>query len=163
MKSLKFITTNSSMKTKKAIFIAALLLVFSMQTFATNYYSRTNGGNWNVNTTWSTVTYGSATNTGTYPKVGDNAFIGDGYTIKINTSVLGIQSVTVGEGRSGVLQYVSGGNYILTVTGNITVSRGAKFNYNTAVAATHTCQVAGNFINDGTVDFYVAAGQVVNL
>ena len=67
------------------IFIFTVLTISSAQ--ATVYYSRTSGGNWNVNTTWSTVAYGNATNTGTFPIAGDVANIGNGYTIYINTAV----------------------------------------------------------------------------
>src|SRR5215216_2668677 len=87
MKSVKFIPSNSSMKTQKALCIAALLWLLSLQTFATTYYARTNGGNWNSNATWSTVGYGNSTNTGTFPKTGDAAFIGDGYRVYITQSV----------------------------------------------------------------------------
>jgi hypothetical protein len=163
MKSSRIKSTNLNvMRNKKLSLIAAILLLFSLQSFATTYYSRTNGGNWNVNSTWSTVSYGSPTNIGTYPKVGDVALIGDGYTININTT-LDCASIVVGEGRSGVLRFLSGANHIMNVTGNISVSRGARFHYNTAVAATHTCRVGGNFINNGIVDFYYGAGQVVNV
>src|SRR5258708_40343571 len=122
MKTLKIKTGNLTVMSKTKYFISALMLLFAMQTFATTYYSRSNGGNWNVNSTWSTTGYGNVTNTGTYPKVGDDAFIGDGYTININTSVF-CSSVTVGEGRSGILKYLSGGNYILNLTGNLSVAR----------------------------------------
>jgi hypothetical protein len=150
------------MRTIRSFIISTALIVFSLQSFATTYYSRTNGGNWNVNSTWSTVTYGNATNTGTYPKIGDFAYIGDGYTININTTI-NCATIIVGEGRSGVLRYLSGGNYFVNVTGNLTVNRGAKFWYNTAIAQTHACLVGGNFINNGAVDFYYGSGQLVNL
>src|SRR5271168_1181453 len=106
--------------------LAGLLL--STIASATTYYSRTTGGNWNVNTTWSTVTYGNAVNTGTYPKAGDIANIGDGYTIYITANV-GCASINVGQGTSGVLEYKNTGSYTLTVTGNITLNSGAKFWY----------------------------------
>jgi hypothetical protein len=155
-------TNTLVMRTIRIYFVSALLMIFSLQSFATTYYSRTSGGNWNASTTWSTVTYGSPTNSGTYPKIGDAAFIGDGYTININATVV-CANVTVGEGRSGILKYLSGGNYVLNVTGNLSVNRGAKFWYNTAVNQTHTCQVGGNFTNNGVVDFYYAPSQIVNL
>jgi hypothetical protein len=162
MNSVKFIPTNSSMKTQKALCIAALLWLLSLQTFATTYYSRVNGGNWNSNATWSTVGYGNSTNAGTYPKTGDAAYIGDGYRIYINTSVT-CASITIGQGISGILEYASGANYIVTVSGNVVLNRNARFHYNTAVAATHTCRVGGNFTNSGVVDFYYGAGQYVNV
>jgi hypothetical protein len=155
-------TNTTVMRTLKSYYIFTLFVLLSLQSFATTYYSRTNGGNWNVNSTWSTVTYGSPTNIGTYPKIGDVAYIGDAYTININTTV-NCATVVVGEGRSGVLKYLSGGNYVLNITGNLTVNRGAKLLYNTAINQTHICQVGGNFTNNGTVDFYYAASQVVNI
>jgi len=144
--------------------LACLLIAlqFPLLLSATTYYSRTNLGNWNVNATWSTVAYGNATNTGTYPKAGDVANIGDGYTIYINSSVT-CATLNVGQGVSGILEFKSTGAYILSVTGNLTVNTSAKLWYNTATAITHNCFVGGNFTNYGIVDFYVAAGKVVNL
>ncbi len=144
-----------------ALVILAFLFL-SVPAFSATYYSRTNNGNWNVNTTWSTVAYGNATNTGTYPKAGDIANIGNGYTIFINASV-GCATLNIGQGVSGILEYRSTANYVLTISGNITLNTGAKFRYNTATTRTHNCLVAGDFTNYGVVDFYVAANQMVNL
>ena len=142
--------------------VALAFILLSTHSFATTYYSRTNNGNWNVNSTWSTVTYGNATNSGTYPKAGDIANIGDGYTIYINASV-GCATLNIGQGVSGTLDFLSGANYVLTISGSITMNTGSRFRYNSAVNRTHNCLVGGSFTNYGTVDFYVAASQVVNL
>ncbi len=144
------------------ISLLAALLLFSHITYATTYYSRTNGGNWNVNTTWSTVTYGNATNTGTYPKAGDIANIGNGYTIYINASV-GCATINIGQGASGILEYRNTASYVLTVTGNIVLNNGAKFWYNSNSSITHNLLLGGNFTNFGTVDFYFDANDVVNI
>ncbi|MBL0063783.1 MAG: hypothetical protein IPP38_01930 [Bacteroidetes bacterium] len=72
-----------------------------------------------LNATWSTVGYGNATNTGTYPKAGDVANVGNGYTIYIN-AVVTCATLNIGQGTSGILEFKSTGNYSLTVTGNIT-------------------------------------------
>ena len=145
---------------------AVVILIFSAMigsaNAATTYYSRTSGGNWNVATTWSTVAYGNATNTGTFPVAGDIANIGNGYIIYINTAV-SCATINVGQGASGILEYKSTANFGVTVTGNVTVNTGAKFWYNTIVARTHTLNVGGNFANFGIVDFYVNLGQVVNV
>jgi hypothetical protein len=163
MKSLLIKSTNFKiMRKKTSLLLSALVVLLSLQSFATTYYSRTTGGNWNVNSTWSTVNYGNSTNTGTYPKVGDIAFIGDGYAININTTV-NCATIVVGEGRSGALNFLPTGNYIVNVSGNISVSRGAKFQYNNATPATHTCIVSGNLTNNGTVDFFYIPGSIVNL
>jgi fibronectin-binding autotransporter adhesin len=166
--SVKQVVKNRKKESKpkqKAItdaLVALALLFLSTSSFATTYYSRTNNGNWNSNTTWSTVAYGNATNTGTYPKAGDVANIGDAYTIYINASV-GCATLNIGQGVSGTLEYLSAANYVLTISGNITLNTGSKFRYNSAVNRTHNCLVAGDFTNYGTVDFYVAASQVANI
>lgn len=143
--------------------LIAILMLFTFQmSQATTYYSRTNLGNWTTNATWSTVGYGNATNTGTYPKAGDVANIGNGYTIYIN-AVVTCATLNIGQGTSGILEFKSTGNYSLTVTGNITLNTGAKFWYNTATNRTHTVIVGGNFANFGAVDFYFAASQIANV
>jgi hypothetical protein len=142
-----------------AVFAFAAMLTGSTQ--ATTFYSRTSGGNWTTNSTWSTVGYGNATNTGSYPQAGDVVNIGDGYTVLINASVT-CATLNIGQGISGILQYLSTTNYTVTVTGNITLNTGAKFWYSTAINRTHVLNVGGNFANFGTVDFYINATQVVN-
>lgn len=166
--SLKQVVKTKKQETKpkpthiKDALVAFAFLFLGMQSFATTYYSRTNNGNWNVNTTWSTVAYGNATNTGTYPKAGDIANIGDGYTIYINASV-GCATLNIGQGVSGTLDFLSTSNYVLTISGNVTMNTGSRFRYNTATNRTHNCLIGGDFTNYGLVDFYVAASQVVNL
>ena len=126
------------------------------------YYSRPASGNWNASSSWSTVTYGNATNTGTTPGVNDTALIGDGYTILINTS-LSVCLVEVGQGTSGILQYSNGGNYTVTVTNDVTVQSGGTFWYNSNSGRTHTLNLGGNFTNHGTVDFYYDSNDRVNI
>jgi fibronectin-binding autotransporter adhesin len=144
-----------------AAIVIALLLV-SGQLSATTYYSRAITGNWNAATSWSTVAYGNATNTGTFPVAGDIVNIGDGYTINLTGSAA-CATLNIGQGVSGILQFGSSANYTLTISGNVTVNTGGIFRYNTAITRTHAVNLAGNLTNFGTVDFYVAAGQVVNL
>ena len=50
--------------------IMSLLLLLGTDASAITYYSRQTGP-WSVNSTWSTVGYGNATNTGTRPGPGD--------------------------------------------------------------------------------------------
>jgi hypothetical protein len=126
------------------------------------YYSRTSGGNWSDNTTWSTVTYGNATNTLTFPKTGDSAMIGDGYTVILNsTQTTG--SVFVGQGSSGVLEYATGSNASLTIQNNLSISANAKVWYNGNASRTHTLIVGGSLVNNGTLDLYGDADDICNL
>ena len=142
--------------------VLVLFLLFSTNMFAVTYYSRTSGGNWNVASTWSTVGYGNATNSGTFPSAGDVANIGDGYTVMINAAV-NVGTINIGQGVSGTLEFRSTSNYTVNVSGSVTVNTGARFYYNSAVIRTHQVNVSKNFTNYGQVDFYVGAGQLVNL
>ena len=162
-KTTKVDTKVSSAKNgRKLSVVLALLLIISSSTFATTYYTRTSGGNWNANTTWSTVGYGNATNTGTFPVAGDVVDIGDGYTVMINAAV-NCATINIGQGVSGILEFRSTSNYTVNVSGSVTVNTGAKFWYNSAVNRTHQVNIAKNFTNYGQVDFYVGVGQLVNL
>src|SRR5205085_5489149 len=119
-------------------------------------------GNWNQNTTWSTSTYGSPVNLGTFPVAGDIVFIGNGYTVNIASNVA-CATLNVGQGVSGTLQYMSTGAYTATISGNVTVNTGAKIWYNTGVNRSHIFNCGANFANFGTVDFFYASNQLVNL
>jgi len=143
------------------VVITAVILV-SFQVRAVVYYSRVVSGNWNTSASWSTVTYGNVTNTGTYPGALDTAKIADGNTILINTT-LTVSMITVGQGSSGILQYSNGASYTLTVTGDITINNGGTFWYTSNSTKTHTLKVSGNFVNNGAVDFYVDANDRVNI
>ncbi len=144
------------------LFVLVAILLISNLAKATTYYSRTSGGNWNVNTTWSTVTYGNATNTGTFPKAGDVVNIGDGYTINISANIA-CATLNIGQGTSGILAYKNTGNYAFTVTGDITLNNGANFLYNGINGRTHTLSLGGSFTNFGTVSFYSTPIDVVNI
>lgn len=148
-------------KTLKQGLIALTLFLFTSQAFAYTYYSRTNGGLWTSNTTWSTSGYGGFVNIGTYPKSGDIVYIGNGYTIYINASV-NCASIIIGQGVSGNLEYRNTGSYSLFVSGSVTVNTGAKFRYTGATAVTSNLLLGGNFSNYGEVDFYNGVSQVVN-
>lgn len=137
--------------------------VFNMfRSEALVYYSRTSGGNWNSATTWSTTGYGQTTNSGTFPKSGDYAYIGDGYTIIVNTNCT-TSYVIVGQGTSGELEYNAGGSYSLVVVNNVTVNSGAIIKYTGNSSRTHTLQIGNNLINNGDLDFYSDNDDVVNL
>ena len=139
-----------------------LVIAFFISAFdakALTYYSRVNG-NWTSVSTWSLVGYGGSA-TILAPGILDTAKIGDGYTVTINSSISCAQLV-VGQGTSGILQYSGASSYTFAVTGNITVYPGATFNYNSNSSKTHVLQVGGNFTNNGTVDLYYDANDIVN-
>jgi hypothetical protein len=128
---------------------------------AATYYSR-GTGLWTNPASWSTVTYGDPTNTGTYPQVGDNAFIGNGHLITFNSNVT-LANLTIGQGASGSLEFGNLAIYWLTLSGNLTVNAGASLVYNANSSITHQVFLQGSLINDGTIDFYRDANDLVNL
>lgn len=86
------------------------------------YYSR-QSGNWATNTTWSTVSCGNATNTGSYPNNGDIAIVCGGHTVTITDSI-SISQLTV-TGANTTLRFNSDAwNETLTVTGDTYIDEG---------------------------------------
>lgn len=147
----------------KVHFVAlAFVLVSSMDATARTYYSRTNNGLWKNPTTWSTVTYGNATNLGTYPQRGDIVFIGNGYTINVDTNVV-VANITIGQGVSGKILYPTNTVRSITVTGNLSISKGAQLAYTGNNTKTHSLFINGNLINNGVLDLYSDANDLVNL
>ncbi len=143
-------------------FIALVALLIMNQANATTYYSKTSGGNWNDITTWSTAGYGQSTNSGTYPKTGDSACIGDSYSVYVNFSpTCGV--LYLGQGTSGTVEFSSSGNYTLTIQNNLVVNAGAKLWYNGNSSRSHTLVEGGSIINNGDIDFYSDANDVVNI
>ncbi len=154
---------------KKSIspFLVSALIVFCvlLNTLnvanATTYYSRASG-NWNAASSWSTVTYGDPTNTGTFPTIADIALVGDGHTITI-VSATQCSGLTIGQGTSGVVDYPAWGTLTLTVSGTLTLNTGGKLWYNGNNTRTHNLFVSGNITNNGDIDLYADANDVVNL
>jgi hypothetical protein len=151
----------SVMPKSKSGWIILLLLLIGSQVKAITYYSR-QSGLWNQNSSWSTVTYGSPVNTGTYPRTGDVVFIGDGHNITMNVNSV-TASITVGQGVSGSLLYSGFLTFNMTIAGSLTVNNGAVFGYTGNFTRTHRCFISGNLTNNGTVDLYSDANDVVNL
>jgi hypothetical protein len=117
---------------------------------------------WKNPTTWSTVTYGNATNAGTYPQRGDIVFIGNAYTINVDTNVV-VTNLTIGQGVSGKLLFPSNTVRSITVTGNLSINKGAQLAYLGNNTKTHSIFIAGNLINNGDLDLYSDANDLVNL
>jgi hypothetical protein len=147
---------------KVQLLALAFVLVSAVQVSARTYYSARNNGLWADPTSWSTVTYGSATNAGTYPQRGDIVFIGDGYTIIMSANAI-IGNITVGQGTSGALMFSPFLAFTMTVAGNITVNHGAQFSYNGNNTRTHSLFISGSIINNGTMDLYSDANDLVNI
>jgi hypothetical protein len=69
----------------KTILMALIFLASASVVQAVTYYSRANGA-WSTNSTWSTVGYTSTTNASTFPKAGDIAYIGGGFTVSVTAN-----------------------------------------------------------------------------
>ncbi len=81
------------------------------------------GGNWSVGATWVG---------GVAPTATDNVTIADGATVTIDNTTPVCLNLTVGQGTSGILQYIGGATAgTLIVYGDVTVSTGATFTSNT--------------------------------
>jgi hypothetical protein len=146
------------------IYVIALIAIlgFTIQSNARTYYSRTSGGLWTVSSTWSTVTYGNATNAGTYPQRGDIVFIGDGHTVIMNMNAV-CSRLTVGQGVSGQLQISPLRPWTMTIAGSLTVNTGGRFVYSGNSSRTHSLFVNGNIVNNGTIDLYSDINDVMNI
>ncbi len=146
--------------------VITLTLILSLacwvQSFAVTYYSKTNGGFWNDPLTWSTVTYGNATNTGTFPKKGDVVFVGDGYTVYMNMNAVSA-SVTVGQGTSGNIEFSPFLSFNMTIAGSLTINNGGRFGYLGNASRTHSLFISGSIVNNGILDLYSDPNDFVNL
>src|SRR5258705_8927604 len=75
-----------SFKNNKYWVVSLIAFLFSIEmASATTYFTRQTGS-WNVNSTWSTVAFGNATNAGTFPVAGDIVNIGGTVTITVTVA-----------------------------------------------------------------------------
>ena len=132
---------------KQILALISLLFLFCVTGHARIYYSYTSG-NWNNSGTWSTVSFVSAVNSGTFPSGNDTVYINNGVTVTVNTNSSARLTV-IGQGLSGSLVYGTVANYTLTINLNLIVSAGANFGYNSNNKRTHNLNIYGNFINNG--------------
>ncbi len=84
------------------------------------YYSIANGP-WNMASTWSLTSGGSAVSSG-FPTAGDNVIIEGGYTVTIaGNETVNAANLTIGSSTNGTLRYVAGGTSTLTLSGDLTI------------------------------------------
>lgn len=101
-------------------------------------------GNWSFASTWVG---------GVVPSQYDDVTIADGDTVTID-SWASCNSLTVGQGVSGVLQWGTASARGMAAGGSVTITAGGTFRTGDAGAVTtHVLSVAGNLTNDGTLDF----------
>jgi len=108
------------------------------------------GGNWSSAATWSAGCNGGA---GGVPISTDNVTIKNGDTVTIDTAAV-CNSLTVGEGTSGILIFDSTTAWTLTVGTNVTIASGGTFqSATTGTVTTHALSLGGDLTNNGTLDF----------
>ena len=122
------------------------------------YYSRQTG-NWNTNTTWSTVTYNNATNLGTFPTTGDIAEIGGGSALTITVTAnaeCAFINYQGGVNRDFTVSINSG--ITLDVTGTITIPRSGNPRDNLLA-------VGAGILNAGNIAFTGVgnSGQIITI
>lgn len=148
------------LKHMRNMLLAVTFFASVLNADALTYYSRASG-NWTTVSTWSLIGFGGTATT-QYPAANDTAKIGNGYTVTINSNSACAQ-LDIGQGTSGIVQYSNASNYSLTVGGNVTVNIGGSLIYNLNSSKTHTLTIGGSFTNNGIVDLYQDANDIVNL
>src|ERR1043166_6933008 len=129
---------------KKIYLLLFIITIATATTKAqTNIVSTGAGGNWSDVATWVG---------GAVPTSLDDVTIADGATVTIDVAA-NANTLTVGQGTSGMLQYESVTARTLTVGTSVTINTGGIFQSNTAGTQTgHILSVGGDLVNNGTID-----------
>jgi hypothetical protein len=129
---------------------------------AGNIVSTGAGGLWSSPATWVG---------GVVPTSTDNVTIADGATVTIDVTTATCLNLTVGQGTSGILQYIATPASTLTVNGDATVAAGGTFTAGAGVLLTHILNIGGNstasaatgsLTVNGTFDMNTTAGVTTN-
>src|SRR5207237_7503237 len=89
----------------------------------------------------------------TVPTGSDNVTISDSMTVTIDTAAVA-NSITVGQGTGGVLQWDATTARSLTVGTDVTVAANGMFqSAATSTTTTHVLSIGGNLTNNGTINF----------
>ena len=97
---------------------------------------------WSAATTWVG---------GVVPVSTDDVIIADGATVTINTGFT-VNSLTVGQGTSGILTFDGAAIRAIVVSTYITVNTGAQFVVQSSGTFTNTLSIGGDLTNNGTFD-----------
>jgi hypothetical protein len=115
------------------------------------------GGNWSSPATWVG---------GVVPTATDDVTIADGATVTIDVTTAACLNLIVGQGTSGILEYISTPASSLAVNSNVTVAAGGTFTAGSGSLTTHTLSIGGtsnslatgSLIVEGTFDLNTTAG-----
>lgn len=110
-------------------------------------------GNWSNAAIWSPAGV---------PTSGDNVTISGATTVSINVGAQ-CNNLTVGTLGSGVLSFIGATARLLSVNNDLTINAGASFNVNTTSNTTHSLNISGNLMNNGTLNFATDANSLCNV
>lgn len=127
-------------------------LTGSQTTSAPTTITSAQTGNWGTGSTWVGGIVPSSTN---------NVIIKNGHTVSIAANA-SCYNLTIGEGTSGVLEYIGNTARTLTLTGDLMINSGATFTVNAGSNRTHLFSTSGNIVNNGTLNFYTDAASICN-
>ncbi|TYZ10098.1 T9SS type A sorting domain-containing protein [Hymenobacter lutimineralis] len=120
----------------------------------TKYYSISNGP-WNQASTWSTVGYNSAVNTGTFPGAGNPAFVGNSRTVTVTTNATRAGSLQIDNTGVVDLGTTTGHNFGALPEAKVNGSGTLRISSATALAQFPGGDF-GSFLGEqgGTVEYY---------
>ena len=119
------------------------------------------GGLWSSTATWVG---------GVLPTMADNVTIADGATVTVDITTATCWDLTVGQGTSGILNYLPATASTLTVNGGVTVASGGTITAGTGTVLTHALYIGGStnnasgigsLVNNGTFDMFTTAAVTV--
>lgn len=142
-------STSSAATNKNNTYFTALTTGILNVSSRAYFFRGTANGNWNVAGTWSTVGYGSTTNTGTFPVAGDIANVGGGdFTVTVNVnSACATLNFEAGAANSPIVS-ISGTN-TLDVSGAVNIPNGGT----TFGSDANTVAVGAGTLNAGSIAF----------
>lgn len=89
------------------------------------------------------------------PSQGDNVLIRNGHTINMRSNTMECNNLTIGQGVSGEARFTTNTARTLTINGTLTINNGATLSQATNSNITHTINLRGNVVNNGTLDLAV--------
>ncbi len=129
------------------LFLLCLFISVGIQ--AQNTYNVASG-NWSTAANWSL---------GHIPASGESVIIPAGRSVTVDATTIPATGTLASLDISGSLTYSAATARTITVAGNVMINSGGSFSSAASgTVLTHTLSVAGNIINNGTLDFSTASG-----
>ncbi len=95
------------------------------------------------------------------PSQGDNVLIRNGHTITMRSN-MECNDLTIGQGVSGEARFTTSTARTLTINGTLTINNGAVLSQATNSNITHTVNLRGNVVNNGTLNLSVDGNSRCN-